>query len=75
MSMDYEKKNALLKALSKYDDTVSHCPANKRFLGPKPCPSCGATREEGCKREIIAAFECVDVIRSTLTQGPDDGTR
>lgn len=63
--------------LAAIDVEVNACPANKQFLGDRPCPKCRAERDEGCRREGVATNRFVQDMRaalSTLTAGEGGGS-
>lgn len=55
--------------LANYDAVVKACPANKTFLGEKPCPKCKAESNEGCREEIRACFSFLSNARAALKHG------
>lgn len=59
---------ALERGLKHFDATSSMCPFNKHPTPPKdkPCPTCGAEKSEGCRREITGAFGFVYEARQAL---------
>jgi len=57
---------SLSEALASYDAVVRACPANKTFLGEKPCPKCGAMSNEGCREENRAAYGYIQETRTAL---------
>lgn len=71
-SPDADRARALVEALERglkqFDATSSMCPFNKHPTPPKdkPCPTCGAERSEGCRREITGAFGFVYEARQAL---------
>lgn len=71
-------REALADCLARYDEVVKACPANKTFLGERPCPKCGASSQEGCREENRAAFSFISNARATLAEtqperNPDNG--
>ena len=62
-------------ALKNFDATSAMCPFNKSPTPPrdKPCPTCSAEKNEGCRREITAAFGFVYVARQALATLNEEG--
>ena len=60
----------LVEAVAAYDVTVKECPANKTFLGDKPCPKCKAGSDEGCRAEIRATRPVIEAARALLRSNP-----
>jgi len=66
--MNEELIAELVAALTDYDSAGSDCPANKTFLGDKPCPRCGAGSRDGCGEVDRAAYRFIQTARIALTQ-------
>jgi hypothetical protein len=65
----------LVAALGAYDNAGADCPANKSFLGDKPCPRCGAGSREGCGEVDRAAYRFIQTARIALAKSKAKATQ
>lgn len=66
MGKDSKLLAGIEEAVDAFRAAEKQCPANKFFLGEKPCPKCGAKRNESCRETVIAAYAVVDAAKAAL---------
>lgn len=59
----------LAEGLTAFEAAEKACPFFKEPCPPsdKPCPNCKAMSDEGCRRQVLAAFGLVRIVKALRT--------
>ena len=57
---------SVLALLAEFERAGADCPARRRHLGDANCPKCHATKSEGCRLEVRAAYSFVTAMKELI---------